>query len=108
MNLLINPHCFTDDEVSTIRDKKISTSSVSNESLPRQKVLQPIQGPVMPIPKVRTINRIARDKRMEDQSETDTAEESASTSTDEEGSPQAAEAPPLDLNKISIAGMLNS
>jgi hypothetical protein len=73
-------------------------------------VVKPIQGPVMPIPEVRSINRsAARDKRMQVESETDSAEESASTTTDEDADSftKVAEVPASDIAKVSTAGMLN-
>jgi hypothetical protein len=104
---------FTVDELATIEHiERKSSLTAGLKIAPRNKVPKPIQGPVMPIPVVRSIKRSARDKRLADDSETDSAEETESSTADEDSgslTSAAAEVPASDISsKVSTAGMLNA
>jgi hypothetical protein len=107
---------LTVDELSTIEHIDRTPLTVGHKIAPRKKVLKPIQGPVMPIPEVRSINRSARDKRLEEESDTDSAEETVSSTTDDDddggsltSAAAAAEVPASEISaKVSTAGMLNA
>jgi len=97
-------------DLSTTTDFQTTTLTGSQQLPAKQRVLKPIQGPVVPIPAVgRSSNRSAMVTQMQIESETDSAEESVPSISDEDAGilTKATEVPASDIAQVSTAGMMN-